>query len=275
MVGYYIGYSKTKVGYRVLLGNTVVTSVHVLFDKSIPEWSADYFCELDKATVKCDSEERQVSDFDWLVGQHHMDGEPLYKTTRVIVRRGLIVGFRVLITAGKQQIEDKTPIHIADIQTMTEEFLQRLQKKPCDHYGGTGGDALTAGMVVMLQRPEPEVSSEKGMSPSAESTRRSPGDGTKRVRTQRVLTNVATLGEIHSVDVDTVTPCLSNVDNSLLTDSATYSERETYQELLDCPEHQEWRVARANERRALQERSVMKVVPTLAGVAVRLQTQVQ
>ena len=68
MVGYYTGYSKTKVGYRVLLGDTVVTSVHVLFDKSISERSADYFCELDEATVKCYSEERLVSDFDWLVG---------------------------------------------------------------------------------------------------------------------------------------------------------------------------------------------------------------
>ena len=30
VVGYYIGYSKTKVEYRALLGDTVVTSVHVL-----------------------------------------------------------------------------------------------------------------------------------------------------------------------------------------------------------------------------------------------------
>ena len=43
---------KTKVGYRVLLGDTVITSVHVLFDESIPVLSADYFRELDEATVK-------------------------------------------------------------------------------------------------------------------------------------------------------------------------------------------------------------------------------
>ena len=42
-VGYFIGYSKTKTGYRVLLGDTVVTSVHVLFDESISARSADYF----------------------------------------------------------------------------------------------------------------------------------------------------------------------------------------------------------------------------------------
>ena len=47
---------------------------------------------------------------------------------------------------------------------------------------------------------------------------------------------------------------LNDVDDSLMTDCATYSEPETYQESLDCPERQEWRAARANERLALQER---------------------
>ena len=81
-----------------------------------------------------------------------------------------------------------------------------------------------------------------------------------------MLTNMATLGEIYSVDMGTVTPCLSDVDNSLLTDCATYREPQTYQESLDCPEHQEWRVARTDERRALQKRGVIRVVPTPAGV---------
>ena len=45
MVGYFIGYSKSKVGYRVLPGNTVITFAHVLIDESIPERSADYFHE--------------------------------------------------------------------------------------------------------------------------------------------------------------------------------------------------------------------------------------
>ena len=44
-----------------------------------------------------------------------MDEGLFYKTTRVVVRRGLIVGFRALVTAGKQKIEDNTPIRIADL----------------------------------------------------------------------------------------------------------------------------------------------------------------
>ena len=35
------------------------------------------------------------------VGQYYIDEGLLYKTTMVIVRRGLIVGFHFLVTAGK------------------------------------------------------------------------------------------------------------------------------------------------------------------------------
>ena len=50
MVGYFIGYSKTKAGYRILLCDTVVTSVHVLFDECIPERSAVTACGYSTAT---------------------------------------------------------------------------------------------------------------------------------------------------------------------------------------------------------------------------------
>ena len=54
------------------------------------------------------------------MGKPHMDEGLLYNTTRVVVWRCLIVGFRALVTAGKQQIEDKIPIHIAELKSMTE-----------------------------------------------------------------------------------------------------------------------------------------------------------
>ena len=63
MVGYFIGYSKAKAGYRIILGDNVI-SAHVLFDEAIPERSVDYFRELDEATVMVHPEERQLSDFD-------------------------------------------------------------------------------------------------------------------------------------------------------------------------------------------------------------------
>ena len=98
-VGYFLGYSKTKVFYRVLLGDTVVTSLHV-FDESIPARTEDYFNELEEATVKVNPEERRVCDFDWLVGKPHMDEGLPHNTTRFVDRRGLIVGFRALVTAA-------------------------------------------------------------------------------------------------------------------------------------------------------------------------------
>ena len=57
----------TKAGYRVLLGNIVVASVNVLFDEFIPGRLADYFKELEEATVKMDPEEHRMCDFNWLV----------------------------------------------------------------------------------------------------------------------------------------------------------------------------------------------------------------
>ena len=40
----------------------MITSVHILFDESIPERSADCVRELDEVTVKVDPEERRVTD---------------------------------------------------------------------------------------------------------------------------------------------------------------------------------------------------------------------
>ena len=60
-----------------------------------------------------------------------------------------------------------------------------------------------------------------------------------------MLTNVSTLGEIHLMEVDAVKSFLD--DSILLTDCADYKEPETFQESLDCAEHNEWRAARAQE----------------------------
>ena len=40
---------------------------------------------------------------------------------RVVVRKGVIVAYRSLVTAGKMGVEEKTPIHIADVERMTSE----------------------------------------------------------------------------------------------------------------------------------------------------------
>ena len=127
-----------------------------------------------------------------------------------------------LITAGRQQIEDKTPVHVADLQSMTEEFSRRLRVKPVSHDGDEGGGVSTVGKEVTPLEPEPDTSSRKGMPSCAESASVSASGTSKRVRTQRVLTNVSALGEIHSVDVDGALWFFDDVDSIFMTDVVQY-----------------------------------------------------
>jgi hypothetical protein len=60
MIGIFLGLSKDKTGYRILIGDTVVTSIHVLFDEKIPLRSEEYYKELDERVVKIDPVERCV-----------------------------------------------------------------------------------------------------------------------------------------------------------------------------------------------------------------------
>ena len=43
-------------------------------------------------------------------------------------------------------MEDKTSVHIADVQSMTEESLRPLHKKPVTHDGDAGGGVSTVGL---------------------------------------------------------------------------------------------------------------------------------
>lgn len=82
----------TEAGYRVLLSDTAVTTVHVLFDEPISERSENYSKELEEAT------RMNVVWVFWFGGRLR------YKTKIVIVKREFIVRFHTLITAENQQI---------------------------------------------------------------------------------------------------------------------------------------------------------------------------
>jgi hypothetical protein len=64
----------------------------------------------------------------------------LYKTTRVIERKGLIVGYRALITADREMLEEQVSIHIADIKEMTAAYNDSAMTVGRDI--GTTGQAL-------------------------------------------------------------------------------------------------------------------------------------
>ena len=87
---------------------------------------------------------------------------------------------------------------------MTEEFLRQLRKNLL---------VTSVTLVVMSHAPTAQAGSAivEGRSPSAEPASASLGDGRKRARTPRVLTNVSNLWKIYLTEVDTVTSILDGV----------------------------------------------------------------
>jgi hypothetical protein len=280
MIGCLIGYSKDKKGYRVLIGSAVITSVHVLFDESIPPRSESYYKEFDSHVVRQASEEKHVSDYTYLKDQYYIDEGLLYKTTRVVVVDGLIVGYRALITSGKQQLEDRTPVHIADVKDMTEllaknsainvgnhddESLGGPSHKEADRVGPLPISAPDAKLGVILEESTPAALVETDPSIDSGDKRRVVATDGKRIRAERVLTNVSVLGEIHAaeaVDED----YLRDADSAMLDPEGYPPEPTTYAESLTCKESKYWSRARRNERHALEKKGVLAVVRRPKGV---------
>lgn len=259
-VGYFLGYSKNQVGYKVMLQETELTSVHVLFDESIPERLTDYFKELEAATVRTDPCERLLTDFDYLIGKHHMEEGLLYITTRVVIRRGLIVGFRALVTGGRQQIEDKTPIHIADVQLMTEELARRVAaKRPAPH---DGGDRVTSPTVSAAPpaASDPGVVMKVDVVPSTAGSERG-----ERFRKRQALASTSTLEQVNLVSA-AETSFLQDADAIFLSEEGYGPEPVSHAEALRSAEHKEWRGARKAERASLFKRKVFRVERTPNGV---------
>jgi hypothetical protein len=126
--GHFMEYSADKQGWTVWLPEyeKTVTSVHVLLDEQPPARPQEYYEEIDNPIVRevgPDPETRRLEDYLYLVSTHYTYEGFLYKTTRVLVRKGLIVGFRALITADRQQIEEQRSIYVKDIEEMMKQFI--------------------------------------------------------------------------------------------------------------------------------------------------------
>jgi hypothetical protein len=260
-VGHLIGYSTDKKGYIILVGDTIVKSVHVLFDESPPERSVEYYKDFDSKVVTVNPEEKYVSDFTYLIGKYYIDEGLLYVTTRVVNRNGFIVGFRSLILSGNKQIEDKTPIHIEDVKELTELLASRQAVNSGNHDGDTqDASSLTESSGVQpLPTIDPGVTSGESTPPVVVA------ENNKRVRVKRTLTNCATLGEVHAVEADDL-ETLVDADECLLTANEYPPEPVTYEESLIGPESKQWKIARQNERRALQQKDVLEAVPKPDGI---------
>ena len=99
----------------------IVVGVNCIFNEVIPEYTEEYFHELNKMQLEMVKEPSMVENFVHLVGVKYLDDESNLEfiTTRIIVQKGLIVGFRApVLHGGKIGNEEKSPIHIADIVRM-------------------------------------------------------------------------------------------------------------------------------------------------------------
>ena len=302
LVGYLMGYSDEKVGYHVYLpeSNKVVTTVHILTDESTPSRSEKYFAEIDALRVREAARPKLASDYVSLEGTYHIDDEDglLYKTTRVVERKGVIVAYRSLVTAGREHIEHRVPIHVEDVVRMTAETpgntgyigkgdaLSTTPARELDQ-GRPGGfqespDPTCQQTVVRLQTstdrgsgdasgapPTPQdlrAQDEQGMG-SYISTRRPielDGDGrVRRKRLQRRLANASVLGEINMVEVPDA--CTVNFKHAEFQHD-DFKIPDSYAEAERSPQYMKWREARKVEKTSLLKRRVLKIVRTPRGV---------
>jgi len=233
--GYFVGYSESKAGWTVYLPEQEKeeTSVHVLFDEKIPSRPEEYFAEIDQLRVKVSPEERTLEEFGWLKDTYHMDSGLLYKTNRVVIRKGVIVAYRSLVTAGRSGVEDKVPIHVADVVEMTHELLKK-----------TGGDVTlreseevaTPRYLVMMEnskgtthpasRPSGLVRCNSSTSSPAESEIKS-ASRLQRVQDVRVSRSnneslMASTGEESSGQSHIINPCSGDACKDVARASGQY-----------------------------------------------------
>lgn len=118
--GYYMGVSTQPIGHRIFIPDLdeEIATVHASFDENIPDRPSEYYDEIDNLATEMSEIPEDVNDYIYLEGLRHVDGLLPYVTTRVVVRKGLIVGFRKLDREGNE-VEEQTPIHIKDIEKMT------------------------------------------------------------------------------------------------------------------------------------------------------------
>ena len=79
------------------------------------------------------------------------------------------MGFRALVASGKAQTEDKTPIHVADLEEMTEQLVKRLAVNAGPHDDETR-DVPSRAAATELALPNVEPDATLGESPPAEPT---------------------------------------------------------------------------------------------------------
>jgi hypothetical protein len=124
--GFLVGYAEDGRGYELWIPemDSLVTTVHVIINDVIPQYTREYFAELEahlKAVAVKTGPTATLQDYEILKSKCHLDDEDglVYRVTRVAVIQGDIVAFRRLESANTDDTpEGKIPIHVADICRM-------------------------------------------------------------------------------------------------------------------------------------------------------------
>ena len=75
---------------------------------------------------------KQLMDFEYLVGLHHIDNNIVYEVTRVGISQDFIVAWRKPVySAGQYGREDEIPIHVRDIEVMMTTHYDHPRPSSC------------------------------------------------------------------------------------------------------------------------------------------------
>ena len=108
-----MGVSAQPIGHRIFIPDLddEIATVHASFDENIPDRSSKYYDEIYNLATEMKDIPEDVNDYIYLEGLRHVDGLLPYVTTRVVVRKGLIVGFRKLDREGNEVEEQDSNSH--------------------------------------------------------------------------------------------------------------------------------------------------------------------
>ncbi len=131
-----------------------ITAISVVFDERIPDHKESYWVALAQSPQD-NIPTSDVADYKYLVGKQYIypDYGWKFETTRVVVKRGLIVSYRVLVKVDgtKNSIEEPPPMHVKDVVQMLN--------APTEVTSGKGTALPPSTQAVDLRKPT--VSSRK------------------------------------------------------------------------------------------------------------------
>jgi hypothetical protein len=247
--GYYMGISTQPIGHQIYIPDMdqVITTVHAAFDENIPSRSSQYYEEIDNLDIKVSNKVEKVENFKYLIGLQHMDGLIPYVTTRVVERRGMIVGYRKHAT-GNSQIEEQTPIHIRDIEQMTHDTANNSM----DY------QRLQAEVEGLPSTPHVHSNSENAISSMGDKTTETENP---RKRKKRNLINVGVLGDTSlflGSSIDITEP--KTLKEAKKTKFRTYWIEATRKEIHKLEQRNCWKIVRKpKNRKLIKSKLVYKV----------------